>query len=216
MSEILNNWELLGKYETQGEAAHEMQQRYIQKVEDAKEKAVEATVKYEVILQKEFAGGSVVAEKTKALADIDTANAAVKIAKDELNKAYDYSNKYIHGKVTLKDLADDFRTNIAPQIREKEVQPIIDRAGKALYAYYEALAEFHEKRAAIKYTTDWFSERAIKQKPHPGTLTNPADNREFPRPTDQVLAQIERLHYVPEDFNGVEGFILDRLAKMRS
>ncbi|PEX92993.1 hypothetical protein CN465_21060 [Bacillus cereus] len=216
MSEILNNWELLGKYETQGNAAHEMQKRYHQKVEDAKEKAVEATVKYEAILQKEFAGESVVAEKTKALADIDTANAAVKIAKDELNKAYDYSNKYIHGKITLKDLADDFRTNIAPQIREKEVQPIIDRAEKALYEYYEALAEFYAKRATIKRTTEWFSERAVKQKQHPGILTNPADSRKIPRPTDHVLAQIERLHYVPEDFNGAEGYILDKLAKIRS
>ncbi|QIW18314.1 hypothetical protein [Bacillus thuringiensis] len=216
MSEILNNWELLGKYETQGEAAHEMQKRYRQKVEAAKERVVEATVKYEVILQKEFSGESVVAEKKKALADIDVANAAVKIAKDELNKAYDYSNKYIRGKVTLKDLADDFRMNIAPQIREKEVQPIVDRAERALYAYYEALAEFHSKRAAIKQATDWFSERAIKQRPYPGALINPADSREFPRPTEQVLSQIERLHYVPEDFNGVEGFILDRLAKIHS
>lgn len=200
----LANWELIQKWEVQADKANEMKARYAQKIEDAKAVVREATVKYEMILRQEFEGLDVATEKEKALSDIEKAKAAVQVAEEEENKAFEYANEYLHGKITIHDLVKDFRSNVSPQIEKEELQPIIDRADKALLEYYEALAEFYEKKRTVQYTTDWLNERARKQKPRIGITLNPMNVRYMPKPTNEVLKQVEDFRYVPQSYTGLK------------
>lgn len=153
--QALNNWELLEKYETQGDKALEMQARYDQKVEDAKADVREATVKYEMLLRKEFEGEDVAAAKKKAITEIEKAKEAVKVAEEEKSKAYAYSSEYLHGKLTIKDLVDDFNRNVAPQITKEDVFPLYVQAENALYDYYDALAKIYTIAEEVRPTIDW-------------------------------------------------------------
>ncbi|MEK4839993.1 hypothetical protein [Bacillus sp. FSL L8-0152] len=200
----LANWELIQKWEVQADKANEMKARYAQKIEDAKAVVREATVKYEMILRQEFEGQDVAAEKEKALSDIEKAKAAVQVAEEEENKAFKYANEHLHGKITIHDLVKDFRSNVAPQIQKEELQPIIDRADKALFEYYEALAEFYQKRETVRHTVEWLNERGRKAKPYAGSTQNPMNVRYMPKPTNKVLKQVEDYRYVPKGYAAAE------------
>ncbi|MEM5659531.1 hypothetical protein AAHB50_28880 [Bacillus toyonensis] len=90
-------WKLYEEYKEQDKKALELQERYIQKVKDAKEGVTSAVVAYEDILKKEFAGESVATQKKKALSDIDKARTAIQVAEEEAKQAHDYAAAELQG-----------------------------------------------------------------------------------------------------------------------
>ncbi|QWG35140.1 hypothetical protein [Bacillus mycoides] len=208
----LENWELIQKWETQAEKAHEMQARYKQKVEDAKEDVRKATSKYEELLRKEFEGEDVATEKKKTLTDIEKANAAVKTAEEESHKAYTYSNEHLHGKITIRDLVNDFNRNVAPQIRKEDVFPLYVQAENALYDYYDALAKIYTIGEDVRPTVEWLSEMQRAQKGPYSTVSNPAksSNLYLPRPTNEILKKVEDYRHVPKGYTGLTQYEIDR------
>ncbi|QWH19213.1 hypothetical protein EXW62_19790 [Bacillus mycoides] len=203
--QALENWKMIQEFDRQGEKAHEMQARYTQKVEDAKAVVREETVKYEMLLRKEFEGEDVAVEKEKALTDIEKAKAAVKVAEEESHKAYTYSNEYLHGKIRIHDLVNDFNQNIAPQIRKEDIYPLFVQAENALYDYYDALAKIYSIREEIRPTLDWLNDRSWAQKGPFIRATNPASesNLYFPRPTDENLKYVKHNRHVPQGYAGL-------------
>ncbi|MEM5668440.1 hypothetical protein AAHB59_05035 [Bacillus cereus] len=105
---------------------------------------------YEAILQREFAGEEVAAEKQEALDNIDKARAAVKVAEEEYSKANDYANEHLRGKITLEDLTADWNGNMCPSIRGNEFADIQQRAHEGLKAYYEAVQDLMDLENACK------------------------------------------------------------------
>ncbi|MED0905290.1 hypothetical protein [Bacillus nitratireducens] len=201
----LENWELMQKFATQHEKAHEMNARYSQKVHDADAEIKEATVKYEMLLRKEFEGEDVAAAKQKALEDIEKAKAAYEVAQEESGKAYKYSNEYLHGKITIQDIINDFNQNIAPQIKKEDVFPLYEQAENALYDYYDALAKIYSIAEEVRPTIDWLDEIKRGQKGPMSVIHNPAkgSNMYLPRPTNQILQDVERYRFVPKGYNGL-------------
>lgn len=209
-------WDLLEDFHTQDEKANEIKARYVEKVEEARQKVVDARTKYEVILQREFAGGLVAAEKKKAIADVEKAEAALQLAKEEETKAIDYAHTYASGTITYSDLSLDFNKNVKGEIFDEYAKPLIEKAREALYNYYNALAQYSQLHEDVDRVTDYLREMTRKGKGAHYVALNPVDFRKLPKPTDQLLIDVQRLKRVPEGFDGVEEFILDKLAKMHS
>lgn len=209
-------WDLLDDFHTQDEKANEIKARYAEKVEEARQKVVDARTKYEVILQREFACELVAAEKKKAIADVEKAEAALQLAKEEETKAIDYAHTYASGTITRSDLALDFNQNVKGEIFDEYAKPLIEKARKALYDYYDALAQYSQLHEDVDRVTDYLREMTRNSKGTHYVALNPVDFRKLPKPTDQLLIDVQRLKRVPEGFDGVEEFILDKLAKMHS
>ncbi|RAN88296.1 hypothetical protein B5P41_18415 [Bacillus sp. SRB_28] len=208
----LENWELIQKYDVQAEKAHEMSARYTQKVVDAEAEVREATIKYEMLLRKEFEGEDVAAAKQKALTDIEKAKAAVKVAEEESGKAYKYSSEYLHGNITIRDLVNDFNRNVAPQIRKEDVFPLYVQAENALYDYYDALAKIYSIAEEVRPTVEWLNEMQGAQKGPSSVVSNPAKSSSLylPRPTNEILKNVEDFRYVPDDYTGLTRYEVER------
>ncbi|WP_255255055.1 hypothetical protein [Bacillus toyonensis] len=209
-------WDLLVDFQKQDEKAKEIKARYAEKVEDARQKVVDARTKYEVILQREFAGGSVATEKKKAIADVEKAEAALQLAKEEEAKAIDYAHTHASGTITYSDLSLDFNKNVKGKIFDEYAKPLIEKAQEALYNYYDALAQYSQLNEDVERVTEYLRERTRKSKGAHYVAINPIEFRKLPKPTDQVLVDVQRLKYVPEGVNGTEESIVDKLAELRS
>lgn len=209
-------WGLLDEFHTQDEEANEIKVRYAEKVKDARQKVVDARTKYEVILQREFAGESVAVEKKRVITDVEKAEAALQLAQEEETKAIEYARTYASGTITRNDLVLDFNQNVKDQIFDEYAKPLIEKAREALYDYYDALAQYSQLHEDVDRITDYLREMQRNSKGARYVPLNPVDFQKLPKPTDQVLIDVQRLKYVPEGFDGTEEFILDKLAKMRS
>lgn len=205
MVKALENWELIKKYSTQHKKAQEMQARYDQKVHEADAEIREATIKYEMLLRREFEGEDVAAAKQNALEDIEKAKAAYEVAQEESGKAYKYSREYLHGNTTIRDLVNDFNQNIAPQIKKEDVFPLYVQAENALYDYYDALAKIYTIAEEVRPTVDWLKDIQRGQKGPTSAVSNPAKNSSLylPRPTNDILQKVEDYRYVPKGYNGL-------------
>lgn len=197
-------WDLLVDFQKQDEKAKEIKARYAEKVEDARQKVVDARTKYEVILQREFAGDSVATEKKKAIADVEKAEAALQLAKEEEAKAIDYAHTYASGTITRNDLVLDFNQNVKGEIFDEYAKPLIEKARGALYDYYDALAQYSQLHEDVDRVTGYLREMTRNSKGTNYVALNPVDFRKLPKPTDQVLVDVQRLKYVPKGFDGVK------------
>lgn len=184
--------------------AKEIKVRYAEKVEDARQKVVDARTKYEVILQREFAGELVATEKKRAIADVEKTEAALQLAKEEEAKAIDYAHTHASGTITYSDLSLDFNKNVKGKIFDEYAKPLIEKAREALYDYYDALAQYSQLNTDVGQVTDYLSEMTRKSKGPHYVATNPIEFRKLPKPTDRVLVDVQRLKYVPVGFEGVQ------------
>ncbi|MBJ7988037.1 hypothetical protein JDS94_29195, partial [Bacillus cereus] len=114
---------------------------------------------------------------------------AVKVAEEESGKAYKYSSEYLHGKVTVMDLVNDFNRNVAPQIKKEDVFPLYVQAEKALYDYYDALSKIYSIAEEVRPTIDWLNEMKRGHKGPKFVISNPAkgSNLHLPRVTNKIL-----------------------------
>ncbi|MCC2535806.1 hypothetical protein [Bacillus paranthracis] len=197
-------WDLLVDFQKQDVKAKEIKVRYAEKVEDARQKVVDARTKYEVILQREFAGESVATEKKKAIADVEKAEAALQLAKEEEAKAIDYAHTYASGTITRNDLVLDFNQNVKVEIFDEYAKPLIEKAREALYDYYNALAQYSQLNSDVDKVSDYLNEMGRGSRDLRSVALNPIDFRKLPKPTNQVLADVQRLKYVPVGFEGVK------------
>ena len=209
-------WGLLDEFHRQDEEANEIKVRYAEKVKDARQKVVDARIKYEVILQREFAGESVAVEKKKVIADVEKAEAALQLAQEEETKAIEYAHTYASGTITYSDLSLDFNKNVKGGIFDEYAKPLIEKAREALYNYYDALAQYSQLHEDVDRVTDYLREMTRNSKGTNYVALNPVDFRKLPKPTDQVLIDVQRSKYVPKGFDGTEEFILDKLSEMRN
>lgn len=198
-------WELYEDYKKQDEKANELQERYAQKVKDAKEGVTATTAAYEDILKKEFAGESVATQKKKALSDIDKARAALEVAEAEEKQAYDYAMEELQGRINSMHLVDDWCANIEPSIRKDRFDPIKERAHNALKVYYSALADFYklndEFSGLLSELNQLERNRSIGrlQRGERGTYTytDVAPLREMPKPSDDDFMQVFKTRDLP-------------------
>lgn len=200
----LLRWELLDEFKVQDNKALEFQRKYKEKLEDEKKKAREAVENYEAILLKEFAGENVATAKKKALVDIEKANEAVKVAEEERIKAVDYANKNLTGSITADDLHDDF-IRFRGEVREKMLQPILDRQRKALADYYQALADHHMLSDAYEDECETINQLTRKRKGSMRISHRPTEvYRDAILPKDADLEFVRISKEVPTHLQGGE------------
>ncbi|MGX5573741.1 hypothetical protein ACWKTS_20630 [Bacillus toyonensis] len=200
----LLRWELLDEFKAQDNKALEFQRKYKEKLEDEKKKAREAVENYEAILLKEFAGENVATAKKKVLVDIEKANEAVKVAEEERIKAVDYANKNLTGSITADDLHDDF-IRFRDKVREKVLQPILDRQRKALADYYQALADHYMLSDAYKDECETINQLTRKRKGSMRVSHRPTEvYRDAILPKDADLEFVRISKEVPTHLQGGE------------
>ncbi|MGM2415967.1 hypothetical protein ACS2MN_21300 [Bacillus cereus group sp. BceL062] len=194
------NWKLYEDYKEQDKKALELTERYAQKVKEAKEGVTAATAAYEDILKKEFAGESVATQKKKALSDIDKAKAALEVAEKEEKQANEYAEQELQGKITIDDLAADWFGTIDPMLQKERVQPIVERAQKAIGEYYRTVLEYYQLNAEFGGLLSKLNELSRGRKGASPFFNDVFDYRELPKMSDDELGYIYRNKDLPEAY----------------
>lgn len=198
------NWKLYEDYKEQDRKVLELQERYEQKVKDAKEGVTAAVVAHEDVLKKEFAGESVAAQKKKALSDIDKARTALQVAEEEKRQAYDYATEELQGDIGSIALWNDWNENIEPAIRKERLVPIVERAHKGLKEYYSALADFYklndEFRGLLSELQELDNSEWRAGRKGSRVYTDIAQLRDMPKPSDEDLMRIYQTRDLPDAY----------------
>ncbi|PEQ52357.1 MULTISPECIES: hypothetical protein [Bacillus] len=194
-------WELYNKFRVQDKEANEFIATYQEKVQAAKEKVTVATKAYETILQREFSGEDVAAEKQKALDNIEKAQAAVKVAEGEHSKAHEYAIANLSGTITLDDLVDDWRNNVVPTVRREKVDPLRQKAQQGLADYYAAIQEILRIEDDHTWVREHLNEKLRKRKGATQILLGVTGIGDIPEhPSDQDWYNIVKYRQVPARF----------------
>ncbi|ACJ78570.1 MULTISPECIES: hypothetical protein [Bacillus cereus group] len=197
-------WKLYEDYKKQDEKALALTERYAQKVKDAKEGVTAAVVAYEDVLKKEFAGGSVATQKKKAQSDIDKARAALEFAEKEEKQANEYAEQELQGKITIDDLAADWFGTIDPMLQKERVQPIVERAQKAIGEYYRTVLEYYQLNDEFGGLLSKLNELSRGRKGASPFFNDVFDYRELPKMSDDELGYIYRNKELPEAYKKEE------------
>lgn len=193
-------WKLYEDYKKQDEKALALTERYAQKVKEAKEGVTAATAAYEDILKKEFAGESVATQKKKALSDIGKAKGALEVAEKEEKQANEYAEQELQGKITIDDLAADWFGTIDPMLQKERVQPIVERAQKAIGEYYRTVLEYYQLNAEFGGLLSKLNELSRGRKGASPFFNDVFDYRELPKMSDDELGYIYRNKDLPEAY----------------
>lgn len=194
-------WKLYEEYKEQDKKALELQERYGQKVKDAKEGVVAAVVAYEDVLKKEFAGESVATQKKTALSNIDKTRTDLQVAEEEASKAYDYAMGELLGSIDSIALWNDWNENIEPTIRKERLEPIVGRAHTALKEYYSALADFYKLGDEFSGLQSEVQEIERGRQRAGGKMmyvfTDIASLNDMPKPSDEDFMQVFQTRDLP-------------------
>lgn len=194
-------WKLYDEFSVQNDKAHEFIAGYREKVQAAKEDVTAATLAYEDILKQEFAGKKVATQKKAALAEIEKAQAALRIAEDEYTKAKDYAMANLAGTITLDDLANDWRTNIVPTVRKNKVDPLRKKAEQGLRDYFEAVVGILQIESENKWAVDFMNERFRSRKGARPLMQNAAGIGDIPvPPNDNDWNKLLKYRQIPTRF----------------
>ncbi|HHT7153933.1 hypothetical protein P4G69_01245 [Bacillus cereus] len=194
-------WELYSKFGMQDNEMNEFIATYQEKAQAAKEKVTAATKAYETILQREFSGEDVAAEKQKALDNIEKAHTAVKVAEEEHSKAHEYAVANLAGTITLDDLVNDWRNNIVPTVRKEKVSPLRQKAQQGLADYYDAIQEILRIEDDHTWVREHLNEKLRKRKGETHILLGVTGIGDIPEhPSDQDWYNIVKYRQVPARF----------------
>ncbi|HEF1903750.1 hypothetical protein [Bacillus tropicus] len=194
-------WKLYDEFTVQNDKANEFIAGYREKVQTAKEAVTSATKAYEAILQKEFAGEKVATQKKAVLADIEKAQAALKVAEGEYSKANDYAMANLAGTITLDDLASDWRKNFVPTLRKEKVDPLRQKAEQGLKDYFAAVLEILRIESENKWAVEFMNERFRSRKGARPIMQNAAGIGDIPvPPNDSDWNNILKYKQIPARF----------------
>ncbi|MBE7149903.1 hypothetical protein FUT12_20505 [Bacillus mycoides] len=196
-------WKLYDEFVVQNDKAKGFVANYREKVQTAKDAVTSATKAYEVILQKEFAGEKVATQKKAALADIEKAQAALKVTEGEYSKANDYAMANLAGTITLDDLARDWRNSFVPALRQEQVDPLRQKAEQGLRDYFEAVVGILQIESENKWAVDFMNERFRSRKGARPLMQNAAGIGDIPvPPNDSDWNNILKYKQIPARFKG--------------
>ncbi|WP_020062788.1 hypothetical protein [Bacillus sp. 123MFChir2] len=194
-------WKLYDEFSVQHDKAHEFIAGYREKVQAAKNDVTAATQAYEEILNQEFVGKKVDAKKKAALADIEKAKAALKVAESEYTKANDYAMTNLAGTITLDDLARDWQTNFVPTVRKNKVDPLRKKAEQGLRDYFEAVEEILRVESENEWAVNFMNERFRSRKGARPLMQNAASIGDIPvPPNDNDWHKILKYKQIPARF----------------
>ncbi|XLP22306.1 hypothetical protein ACFMB7_28330 [Bacillus toyonensis] len=193
-------WKLYEDYKKQDEKALELTERYAQKVKDAKEGVTAAVLAYEDVLKKGFAGESVATQKKKTLSDIEKARTALQVAENEEKQANEYAEQELQGKITIDDLAADWFGNVDPMLQKERVQPIVERAQKAIGEYYRTVLEYHQLNDEFRGVLSELNALSRGRKGASPTFSDVFAYGEMPKMSDGELGYIHRNKELPDAY----------------
>jgi hypothetical protein len=141
-------WELKERHDKQGEKCGAIIERYHQAVIAAGTHLADLKAEHEAILRSEFhTGKEKSADKASIRDRITEAERAVYAAQTELDKAQEFARADGDvDRIGVRDLVVDWNGAYRRQIRDVELQPIVERMRSAKQEYYNAVLEFWELR----------------------------------------------------------------------
>ncbi|HGA0508843.1 TPA: hypothetical protein ACIQMB_004266 [Bacillus pacificus] len=194
-------WELYDEYTVQNDKAHKFIETYREKVQAAKDDVTAATQAYEEILNQEFVGKKVDTKKKAALADIEKAKAALKVAESEYTKANDYAMTNLAGTITLDDLAADWQRNVVPTVRRDKVEPLRKKAEQGLKDYFEAVADILRLESENAWAVGFMNERFRSRKGARPLMQNVVSFGDIPKPpNDSDWDKLLKYRQIPARF----------------
>ncbi|MDA1836492.1 hypothetical protein PDJ96_07085 [Bacillus cereus group sp. BY17LC] len=194
-------WELYDEYTVQNDKAHKFIETYREKVQATKDGVTAATQAYEEILNQEFVGKKVDTKKKAALADIEKAKAALKVAESEYTKANDYAMTNLAGTITLDDLAADWQRNVVPTVRRDKVEPLRKKAEQGLKDYFEAVADILRLESENAWAVGFMNERFRSRKGARPLMQNVASFGDIPKPpNDSDWDKLLKYRQIPARF----------------
>ncbi|WP_144660494.1 hypothetical protein [Bacillus tropicus] len=194
-------WELYDEYTVQNDKAQEFIGTYREKVQAAQDEVTAATLAYEEILKQEFEGKKVDAKKKAALANIEKAKAALKVAESEYTKANDYAMTNLAGTITLDDLAADWQRNVVPTVRRDKVEPLRKKAEQGLKDYFEAVADILRLESENAWAVGFMNERFRSRKGARPLMQNVASFGDIPKPpNDSDWDKLLKYRQIPARF----------------
>lgn len=138
-------WKLKEKYDVQDARFTELRSKHDGLVREAEQKVADLVAEKQRILVREFDGEDVTTDRTAVTKKIEAAEKALQEAKSVRDAAFAYATeKSREGRITVLDLTLDWNTNVIPEIREKELKPIVERMAEARADMYNALLDFYE------------------------------------------------------------------------
>ncbi|WP_339323226.1 hypothetical protein [Paenibacillus sp. FSL W8-0194] len=139
------NWELKSRYDVQDARFIELRNKHDGLVREAEQKVADLIAEKQRILVREFEGEDVAAERDAITQKIEAAEKDVDEAKSVRAAAYAYTTeKSREGRITVLDLTMDWNNNVIPEIREKELKPIVKRMDAARTEMYNALLDYYD------------------------------------------------------------------------
>lgn len=138
-------WELKEKYDRQDARFVELRSKHDGLVREAEKKVADLVAEKQRILIREFEGEDVASDRDAITKKIESAEKAVEEAKSVRAAAFAYSTeKAREGRINVLDLTMDWNKNYIPEIREKELKPIVERMEAARAEMYNALLDYFE------------------------------------------------------------------------
>ncbi|GIO93539.1 hypothetical protein [Paenibacillus lactis] len=137
-------WDLKERYDQQDSRFIELRNKHNGLVREAEQKVADLVAEKQRILIREFDGEDVAAERAAITEEIESAERAVQEAKSVRDAAFTYaSEKSREGRITVLDLTMDWNNKVIPEIREKELKPIVERMDAARTEMYNALLDYY-------------------------------------------------------------------------
>lgn len=138
-------WKMKEKYDVQDARFTELRHKHDGLVREAEQKVADLVAEKQRILVREFDGEDVAVDRAAVTKKIEVAEKAVQEAKSVRDAAFAYATeKSREGRITVLDLTMDWNDNLIPEIRKKELKPIIERMDAARADMYNALLDFYE------------------------------------------------------------------------
>lgn len=142
----MKKWNLLQKFNNQGDLFSDTKEKYKQKVLDAQSEVVSLKTAYETKIQEELSSGKDLSTEKEAIRkQLLAAQDKLEGVKFEEKRMHEHvAAEFEKVRVRKEDLILDYMQNYRPSVVESEVNPIVDRIEKAKSDYFNALFDLYE------------------------------------------------------------------------
>ncbi|MGG1163602.1 MULTISPECIES: hypothetical protein [Bacillus cereus group] len=110
----------------------------------------------------------------------------------------------MQGKITIDDLAADWFGKIDPMLQKERVQPIVERAQKAIGEYYRTVLEYYQLNDEFRGVLSELNALSRGRKGASPFFNDVFDYRELPKMSDDELGYIYRNKELPEAYKKEE------------
>ncbi|WP_336791177.1 hypothetical protein [Paenibacillus sp. MMO-177] len=193
----MRNWVLKEQFDHQDTHYNAVVAKYEAAVVSAGTHLKDLLAEKGALIRDEFTGKDRSKEKAKIAARIESAEKALAAAEHECRQVHDYRRSALDGRISVRDLVNDWSGDYRSAVRSEELQPILERLAASREAYLNALLDLKQLEAEYEPAYRQLSDVAYKdnQANHPGNYVMPKSiisNSDVLRISHDDLMMIDR------------------------